>query len=1181
MNNDYSVSMKYKNSVTGLKKLEEYEKRLNSLKKMIQNMPSSVVISGIDTETKEANEDTKELSKNIGKTHKKHSSFKKSLKSTQKLLKKAFGVGIFLAFAKGLSKATNSLQDNIAKSSEYVENLNLMQVAFKETGEANDRFNESFVNGLADSFGLDESTMTRQLGFYRQIGNALEIDSKYADMLSRNLLKMQLDISSLYNLSFERSGEVIQASIAGQTKPVRGATGADITQASLQKTLDDLGIDRAISDLSRGEKVLTIYLSLVDQLSESQGDLAKTINSVANQEKIFTEQTQRLSRMVGNVFSVSVGRALPYINAFLMVINELVEKFAILVGFELPTYEQSGGGYDLGDYLDDTADSADKLSKSLRGLRSFDKLNVITTPKDKGSGSLSGGVDKRLLNALKDYNLQLESMENKATKIRDTMMEWLGFTKEVDEATGEITWKYDTLGKSAKQIAEEIGTNLGKNLSIATKNIEWEEIGSNIANGINIALRFTNSFVDNYEWFELGESFAKGLNKTIEELDWNDVGKAFTNKFKIIISTSSGFLQEFDYGEFGKSVAEFINAGLENIPIEDLTDGINAFTKGFFKALGNLFINLDWGAIVKDVFKIIGGLEPQSYILLLLPLWKKIFSSSINQTLPTSMKKGFNLGLSEIELIAASTAITVGVVYKISKDIKQLKKEAYEAGTEEGRAHVKGYTQHLEENLANGIMPTMEELNTLFSTSSVNIYNASESLKKVFDGNIIERHTKDWKDYRNILYQTGLEYGKNLEFLEKYVSTQELSADEQQKIYNYIHDEYDVLEENLDLLFKGSDQYEEIKNQLDESEKIIKNMSENYLKIPDTQEKLNNIFSKSKYTLAELNSGFSGLNGKSDKYKNTLYKAGIEYGNNLSFLKEILSTQELSTDEQEKIYDYACDYRDTLSQNLDTLQEGTPEYDKIKGLIKESDDLIKQMGQDYQVLPQEQRNLNKEIENAQTSGETTFGKLIKGFGKVIGSASTGLGELTGKDYFFNFASKTDKLTTGVNTAMDKISGVFRSIFDKEYRIKMNGDSSELERNTTSTLRKIADKMGSTFSIFNSLSGKTGISAIGSAINTWSNSIKNVLKFEDGGLPPVGQLFVANEKGPELVGHIGGQSFVANQNQMMNLLDSKIGSSKQPINLTVINKVDDEEISRKTFTNIQDMFSANGKPIEIG
>ena len=87
-------------------------------------------------------------------------------------------------------------------------------------------------------------------------------------------------------------------------------------------------------------------------------------------------------------------------------------------------------------------------------------------------------------------------------------------------------------------------------------------------------------------------------------------------------------------------------------------------------------------------------------------------------------------------------------------------------------------------------------------------------------------------------------------------------------------------------------------------------------------------------------------------------------------------------------------------------------------------------------------------------------------------------------------------------------------------------------------------------------------------------------YAQGGLPPAGQLFVANEKGPELVGHIGGQSFVANQNQMMELLDKKIGNASGMSNVTFIIQVGSKEVARTVLTDLQDMAKSNGKPITI-
>ena len=89
-------------------------------------------------------------------------------------------------------------------------------------------------------------------------------------------------------------------------------------------------------------------------------------------------------------------------------------------------------------------------------------------------------------------------------------------------------------------------------------------------------------------------------------------------------------------------------------------------------------------------------------------------------------------------------------------------------------------------------------------------------------------------------------------------------------------------------------------------------------------------------------------------------------------------------------------------------------------------------------------------------------------------------------------------------------------------------------------------------------------------------------YADGGMPPVGQMFIANEKGPELIGQIGGKSFVANQNQMLGLIRDEISSKTSGMNnATFIIQVGDEEIARHTINKMEDMARANGKPFVIG
>ena len=529
----------------------------------------------------------------------------RSLSNMSKTLKTISGhtmLGSMKTIFNLFSRFGNLTSKFIDDSASYAENLNLMQVAFKETGQEFDRMNESFVNGLSDAFGLDESVMTRQLGFYKQIGNALDIDNTYAERLAKNLLKMQLDMSSLYNLSFERSGEVLQASMAGQTKPIRGATGADITQATLQTDLDRLGIDEAISNLTRAEKVLLIYLSLERQLVESQGDLSKTINSTANQQKIFAEQSARLSRVLGDVLNPAFGKLLQVANGVLMVIIELVSMFAKLVGFELPTYE-TGTDLDWVEDLDTGLGSAGTKAKELKkSLRGFDKLNVINTPSSGGgaggAGGAGGGVMSELLDHLYDYDLQMSKLDNKATQIRDKIMEWLGFTKEVNSETGEITWKYNNANKNLVDIAEQLGGSLAERLNSITDNIEWEKIGANIAKGLNSSLKFVNEFISKYDWDDLGKGLAKTMNKSIEDLDAKELGKTLVSRVKVVLETSAGFVEELDWKNLGEAIGETLSESLTNVRFADIINfGIDLFN-GLVTSLITAVKNIDWGQVL-------------------------------------------------------------------------------------------------------------------------------------------------------------------------------------------------------------------------------------------------------------------------------------------------------------------------------------------------------------------------------------------------------------------------------------------------------------------------------------------------------------------------------------------------------------------------------------------------------
>ena len=483
------VKITFQNKVKGFSGktgLVAYEEKLKSVKNLIESMPQNINFGGnVDKKLDSTNKILTQINKNIFSLGKNAtSSFKKMSKSVDRInndfkkMKKsnkevgegitnAFGVMALKQFGVELERLVTNSTKFIKKSAEYTENLNLLAVAFREEGkEIEDTTNEAmkFVNTMSEMYGLEESKLIRTTGLFKQMANSLGITNEAGTKLSQTLTRLSVDAASLFNAEeIEDAAKVFQSALASQTKPIRSFTGADITQQTLQVTLDTYGIDEAITDLSYAEKRLVIVASLVDQLDEAIGDFGRTIESPANQMKIFTEQAQRLARAIGNVLMPVFAKILPYINAFMMVLVELTSYVANFVaklfGYDFENFNPFASMDESIVDMEEDMNSAGEAAKKLKsGLRGFDKLNVISSGNDKkdngSAGSGVGGAYYDLLDkAVEKYNSKLQNTEMLATKIRDSIMGWLGFTKVVDEETGKVSFKFEKITSGLTTVA--------------------------------------------------------------------------------------------------------------------------------------------------------------------------------------------------------------------------------------------------------------------------------------------------------------------------------------------------------------------------------------------------------------------------------------------------------------------------------------------------------------------------------------------------------------------------------------------------------------------------------------------------------------------------------------------------------------------------------------------------------
>lgn len=381
---------------------------------------------GVKTGTDEAKKNVLDLWKLLDKIDIKTSQTTMNAKNFGKAFETTIQNSRIVGLVGSIKELTEGMINLSEAQAEYVENYNLLATAYRNNTESADKL----IDTLKNLYGLDPSNLTKSLGIYRQMNNALGMNNKTASLLAENTLKLQEDISSLFNIDFTTAGTKLRSALAGQIRPMRDL-GVDISQTALQQELYRRGINKSVSDMNRASKTVLIYLTMERQLASANKDASRTINSVSNQMRIFREQIAIAGRQLGAVFIPILRTILPILNGILMALNAVGETILAIFGVDAKKMAGEFGistgsiGADFDD-IGASADGANDKVKKLKGqLRGFDKLNVITTPtKSKGGGGAGGaygGVDADLLKQLREYDLG--EVANQARKVADAILD--------------------------------------------------------------------------------------------------------------------------------------------------------------------------------------------------------------------------------------------------------------------------------------------------------------------------------------------------------------------------------------------------------------------------------------------------------------------------------------------------------------------------------------------------------------------------------------------------------------------------------------------------------------------------------------------------------------------------------------------------------------------------------------
>lgn len=389
------------------------------------------------------------------------------IKSTSTLMKQGFDAGKLIFYGNMLRGLVNRFKSVANEAINFNETTEKFNVSMGEGLLSATKFQ----NRISEQFGTSRAEMMNYQSNFKNIMAGLgDMSSKQAEKVSEALTQMSLDYSSLFNVSQSTAANKVQAALTGQIMPIRRESGYDVSKNAVMQKAKDLGIERTYNTLTETEKRLIRIMLLMEQMKRTGAfeDLSRTIESPSNQLKVLQNQLQELKVWLGNVFIGAISTILPYVNAFVMVIKELIKSLAILVGFEpIATgtddilQEATNATADIGANIGGATKQAKEFRRQLQG---FDVLNVLKTPSESsggGGGGGVGGIDPKILDAFGQYNNYLTNAHMKATDIRDSIMEWLGFTKEINDVTGEVTWKLQDGYTRIERIRDILGTIAG------------------------------------------------------------------------------------------------------------------------------------------------------------------------------------------------------------------------------------------------------------------------------------------------------------------------------------------------------------------------------------------------------------------------------------------------------------------------------------------------------------------------------------------------------------------------------------------------------------------------------------------------------------------------------------------------------------------------------------------------
>lgn len=361
---------------------------------------------------------------NLGGSSSSISNISTQISSLASSIKGIFNFGKIYVAINYLKRFISYATKMVAYASDYAEALNKFEVSFGKLTEEN----LEFVEKLSKAYGLSKLTIMEYTSTFNNMLKALgqlsdDVSAKYA----RTLTQMAIDYSSLFNVPIDSAMKAFQSVLAGSVRPIRSASGFDVSETTIFAIYQQLGGSRSMRQLNQLEKRLLRIIAIQQQMTATGaiGDYQRTIESFSNQTRILKEQVTEFGSTWGKIILYYIKPAIQWINGLMIALNEVgdvITKNLLDNGVDLEEeFASLEGG------IEGVTEEVESLNSGLDQL-GLDELNIIGGGKATGVGS----VEDIIGDAVSTYKTDLDNFSMRAKEISKAILSWAGYTYDAD-----------------------------------------------------------------------------------------------------------------------------------------------------------------------------------------------------------------------------------------------------------------------------------------------------------------------------------------------------------------------------------------------------------------------------------------------------------------------------------------------------------------------------------------------------------------------------------------------------------------------------------------------------------------------------------------------------------------------------------------------------------------------------